>query len=266
MKAGGGTLVRLTLSGGALVASTAAACCFLSVWSYWYYELDADCVQARDCKCLLFGTSFAGGGFVGGDRFACQYVAYSLLASAGLAVYMCVHYGCRLLLCPGHGHRRRPHHQHHRHHRPVRTVAETRPEDGTTGCNSPQVQIDSLTICLAIIFAAMALNMFIASIVLSNGYISTCLQYVHRVKSFLMVSGNMVELITNRMSCGTIYDFMDYLQPPSRQVTYELIHRHKANPRDSVINTSALLIVSIVLSWLNTLIWVVFTFCTYYFK
>ncbi|XP_060859846.1 uncharacterized protein LOC132937035 isoform X1 [Metopolophium dirhodum] len=260
MKTGGGTLVRLTLSGGALVASTAAACCFLSVWSYWYYELDADCVQARDCKCLLFGTSFAGGGFVGGDRFACQYVAYSLLASAGLAAYTSVYYGCRLLLCAGHSRGR------HQHHRPVRTVAETRPEDGTTGRTSPQIQINGLTICLAIILAAMALNMFIASIVLSNGYISTCLQYVHRVKSYLMVSGNMVELITNRMSCGTIYDFMDYLQPPSRQVTYELIHRHKTNPRDSVINTSALLIISIVLSWLNTFIWIVFTFCTYYFR
>lgn len=34
----------------------------------------------------------------------------------------------------------------------------------------------------------MALNMLIMSIVLSNGYISTCLQYVHRVKSFLMVN------------------------------------------------------------------------------
>ncbi|KAL5237923.1 hypothetical protein ACI65C_005333 [Semiaphis heraclei] len=260
MKAGGGTLVRLTLSGGALVASTAAACCFMAVWSYWYYELDADCVQARDCKCLLFGTSFAGGGFVGGDRFACQYVAYSLLASAGLATYTSVYYGCTLLLCAGHSHRR------HQHHRPVSTVAETRPQDGTTGCSSPQIRINGLTIFLAIILAVMALNMFIASIVLTNGYISTCLQYVHRVKSFLMVSGNMVELITNRMSCGAIYDFMDYLQPPSRQVTYELIHRHKTNPRDSVINTSALLIISIVLSWLSTLIWVVFTFCTYYFK
>ncbi|XP_003244943.1 uncharacterized protein LOC100573900 isoform X1 [Acyrthosiphon pisum] len=256
MKAGGGTLVRLTLSGGALVASIAAACCFLAVWSYWYYELDADCVQARDCKCLLFGTSFAGGGFVGGDLFACQYVAYSLMASAGLAAYTSVYYGCRLLLCAGHGRGR------HQHHRPVRPVAESRPEDGT----SPQIQINGLTICLAIILAVMALNMFIASIVLSNGYISTCLQYVHRVKSYLMVSGNMVELITNRMSCGTIYDFMDYLQPPSRQVTYELIHRHKTNPRDSVINTSALLIISIVLSWLNTFIWIVFTFCTYYFR
>ncbi|XP_016660362.1 uncharacterized protein LOC100573900 isoform X2 [Acyrthosiphon pisum] len=125
MKAGGGTLVRLTLSGGALVASIAAACCFLAVWSYWYYELDADCVQARDCKCLLFGTSFAGGGFVGGDLFACQYVAYSLMASAGLAAYTSVYYGCRLLLCAGHGRGR------HQHHRPVRPVAESRPEDGT---------------------------------------------------------------------------------------------------------------------------------------
>ncbi|XP_025207272.1 uncharacterized protein LOC112603073 [Melanaphis sacchari] len=254
-KPGGGTLIRLTLSGGALVASIAAVSCFLTVWSYWYFELDADCTQARDCKCLLFGTSFAGGGFVGGDRFACLYVTYSLLASAGLAACACAYHGCRALFC-----------RHHQHHQPIRSAAHTGPENGTSGRRSPQIQMSGLTMCFAIILAVMALNMFIASIVLSNGYISTCLQYVHRVKSFLMVSGNMVELITNRMSCATIYDFMDYLQPPSRQVTYELIHRHKTNPRDSVINTSALLMISIVLSWLNTLIWILFTYCTYYFK
>lgn len=128
MKVGGGTLVRLTLSGVALVASTAAACCFLAVWSYWYHELDADCVQDQDCKCLLFGTSFAGGSFVGGDRFACQYVAYSLLASAMLAACACVYHGCSSLLCPGP--RRR-----HRHHRPiVRSTANTGPEDDTSSC------------------------------------------------------------------------------------------------------------------------------------
>ncbi|KAF0754688.1 Uncharacterized protein FWK35_00028540 [Aphis craccivora] len=130
MKSDGGTLVRLTLSGGALVASTAAACCFVTVWWYWYYELDADCVQTRDCKCLLFGTSFAGGGFVGGDRFACLYVTYSLVASAGLGTCACVYYGCRALLCPSRSLRRR-----HQHHRPVRTVAETGPEDGTRSFN-----------------------------------------------------------------------------------------------------------------------------------
>lgn len=76
----------------------------------------------------------------------------------------------------------------------------------------------------------------------------------------------MVELVSSRMSCGTIYDFMDYLQPPSRQVTYELIHRHKRNPRDDVINTSVLLLVSIFMSWLTTAVWMIFTFCIYYFK
>lgn len=75
----------------------------------------------------------------------------------------------------------------------------------------------------------------------------------------------MAEMISNRMSCGTIYDFLDYLQPPSRQVTYELIHRHKTNPRDSVINTSVLLIISIVMSWFNTIVWIIFTFFVYYF-
>jgi hypothetical protein len=49
-------------------------------------------------------------------------------------------------------------------------------------------QITGSTVCLTIILVLMALNMLITSIVLSNGYISTCSQYVHRVKSFLMVN------------------------------------------------------------------------------
>lgn len=75
----------------------------------------------------------------------------------------------------------------------------------------------------------------------------------------------MVELVSNRMSCATIYDFMDYLQPPSQQLTYELLHRHKINPRDSIINTSTILITSILMSWLNTSVWIIFIFCIYFF-
>jgi len=80
------------------------------------------------------------------------------------------------------------------------------------------------------------------------------------------VSGNMVELVSNRMSCGTVYDFLDYLQPPSRQVTYELIHRHKTNPRDYVIDTSLLLIVCVVTSWLTTTVWITFACFVLLFK
>lgn len=76
----------------------------------------------------------------------------------------------------------------------------------------------------------------------------------------------MVELVSDRMSCATIYDFMDYLQPPSQQVTYELLHRHKINPRASIIDTSTILITSIIMSWLNTAIWIIFIFCIYFFR
>ncbi|XP_025409188.1 uncharacterized protein LOC112682716 [Sipha flava] len=237
------TVVRLTLSGLAFVSSAAAACCFLTVWSYWYRELDADCADAYDCTCLLFGSSLANG-FVGGDRSVCRYVFYSMAASAALAAYASAYYGCKSLLCRRTGHR---------------PVPSARPPE-----TSPQ--ITGSTVCLTIILVLMALNMLITSIVLSNGYISTCSQYVHRVKSFLMVTGNMVELVSNRMSCATIYDFMDYLQPPSQQLTYELLHRHKINPRDNIINTSTLLITSILLSWLNTSVWIIFIFFIYFFR
>lgn len=96
------TTARLALSCVALIASVTAACCFSTVWSYWYHELDADCPDRGDCKCVLFGTSLSDG-FVGGERSACRHVLYSTLASAALAASATAYYGCRSLLC-----RRRP--------------------------------------------------------------------------------------------------------------------------------------------------------------
>lgn len=123
MKTGGGLISRSALCGVALAASTAAACCFLTVWSYWYNELDADCANGRDCKCVLFGTSFAGGAFVGGERSACRYAFCSALASAGLAACNCAYYGLKALLyrpaTAGRGGLRR-----HHHHRPVQRSSD----------------------------------------------------------------------------------------------------------------------------------------------
>lgn len=88
-------IVRLTLSIVTLTASTVTACCLWTVWSYWYYELNADCADGHDCKCLLFGESFAvGNGFAGGRRLPCQYVFFSAWASAGLAACTSVYFGC----------------------------------------------------------------------------------------------------------------------------------------------------------------------------
>lgn len=95
----GGPVARSTLAGVALASSVAAACCFLAVWSYWYHELDADCADGRDCKCVLFGTSLAGATFVGGERSTCRYAFRSALASAASAACACVYYGCVAVLC-----------------------------------------------------------------------------------------------------------------------------------------------------------------------
>lgn len=97
----GGPVARSVLAGVALATSAVAACCFLTVWSYWYHELDADCADGRDCKCVLFGTSLAGATFVGGERSTCRYAFRSALASVALAACACVYYGCVAVLCRG---------------------------------------------------------------------------------------------------------------------------------------------------------------------
>ncbi|XP_050438477.1 uncharacterized protein LOC126844373 [Adelges cooleyi] len=232
--------VKLGLCASAFGAATVAAACFAAVWSYWFFEFDADCT-VHDCKCILYGTSYAGGAFVGGEQYRCRYVWWSLAASAIFAACACACYGLALLCSTG-----------------TRPYAPANISDDAKSSQVSYVKICFITFC-----GLMALNMTIASIVLTNGYVATCQQYVYRVKSFLMPTGNMVELVSSRMSCETIYDFLDYVQPPSHEASIELINQHRPNPRNYIINTWVLLMTSIGMSWLNAIIWMAIPVCVY---
>ncbi|XP_050529190.1 uncharacterized protein LOC126898833 [Daktulosphaira vitifoliae] len=242
--------IKLGLCSSVFSTAVLASVCFLVVWSYWYFEFDADCA-VHDCKCILFGTSFAGGVFVGGQLYRCRYVWYSLTVSASFAALACIAYGLGILCSVGTARQRRRSYDQ----------APTMTDDDITRKSS---QVSKSKIGLVIFSILMAVNTMIASIILTNGYISTCQQYVHRVNSFLLPTGKMVDLISNRLSCETIYDFLDYLQPPSHEATLELIRQHRPNPRNDIINTWNWLTTSIIMSWLNTILWVLLP-VTFYF-
>lgn len=74
----------------------------------------------------------------------------------------------------------------------------------------------------------------------------------------LQASGDLSDLVMERLSCGTMYDFLDYLHPDSN---YHVPHipQYQHYRRTFHINTGFILLTSILLLWANVIIWCLMT-------
>ena len=63
---------------------------------------------------------------------------------------------------------------------------------------------------LAILLACLSLS---HAIIVTDGYFQTCDHYRVMLIQILGSTGREAEVIHRRLSCGAIFDFMDYLQP-----------------------------------------------------
>ncbi|KAK9506300.1 hypothetical protein O3M35_008259 [Rhynocoris fuscipes] len=169
----------------------------LTAWIYWQrtlntchvYELD----MQRNCGCILYGK-WGVQYFRGGDSAFCQFVGLAptivILWSGVIAMY--------------HGYRV------HCSVKPAKVTLISK--DGVQVIN-PQVWSKPLIVFTFIMSIAISILTFSIGVVLTDGYIKTCREYKKTVIKQLSANGNLAELIFDRMTCGTIYDFIDYLQP-----------------------------------------------------
>ncbi|RVE42759.1 hypothetical protein evm_012583 [Chilo suppressalis] len=98
------------------------------------------------------------------------------------------------------------------------------------------------TSCLAAIFCVYNL---IHAAIITNGFMRTCSQYRGYLARELRASGDHVSVIHFRLSCQSIFDFMDYLQkdaPNSRRGDY--------------INTGVSLQLAVISSWVAVALWI----------
>lgn len=100
----------------------------------------------------------------------------------------------------------------------------------------PASVIGSLMAVLTLVHAAMYLD----------GFLTTCKQQRNELIKYMQANGSLVPIIQSRISCSSVFDFMDYLH---LDVSFD---RH----REGRINTAAALIIGLVCSWICVGLWI----------
>uniref|UniRef100_A0A8D8Z390 Uncharacterized protein n=1 Tax=Cacopsylla melanoneura TaxID=428564 RepID=A0A8D8Z390_9HEMI len=197
---------------------------FSLVWSHWHSTLNG--CFSTDCGCCLYVTTTPGT-ITGSNIGVCWFITYAHLV-IGLG-------GCAMTCwyC-------------------VRRVREqTRRARGKTrqrpvySCSEHQE--DSSFIVQALLSGVISVLLFSTAYMFTEGYIKTCSEYRRTVARNLKASGNLMDLISSRVSCTSILDMMDYTQP----------NTPRRAPRGGIINSALLLQTTGLLTWAHFGVWVV---------
>ncbi|XP_045465031.1 uncharacterized protein LOC123674162 [Harmonia axyridis] len=195
----------------ALAAGLVATISLSIAWTHWKSTLD-QCIH-KNCSCILFGQHTPDI-FLGGPEASCIFVTYGPI----LYILFCVSFVCF------HGYR----YLFMRERPSARTVmrkngdGETihmavQSEDSSPLPKTFWVTMSSLTV----IFLIYSLVHFITFL---TGYYKTCKEYRKTLENELGIRGSALPVIYMRLSCGGIFDFMDYLHPiPENSYRYGFI-------------------------------------------
>lgn len=116
---------------------------------------------------------------------------------------------------------------------------------------------------LVILSCAVGILLIVNAGILTYGYYSTCKEYRQGLSKNHHITGQMAAAINVRLPCGAIFDFMDYLEPTTRQfhrkeyLNYNRPHEEKDYERGPFINTGLSLQIAISSAWINCVVWVV---------
>ncbi|KAL1459536.1 hypothetical protein WDU94_011508 [Cyamophila willieti] len=196
---------------------------FSLVWSHWHSTLNG--CFSTDCGCCLYVTTTPGT-ITGSDIGVCWFITYAHLViglgACGVACWCCV---------------RRMREQTRRargktRHRPV---------------YSSEHQEDSSFTLQALLSGLVSVLLFSTGYMFTEGYIKTCSEYRRTVARNLKATGNLMDLISSRLSCTSILDMMDYTQP----------NTPRRAPRGGIINSAILLQIAGLLTWAHFGVWVV---------
>lgn len=96
----------------------------------------------------------------------------------------------------------------------------------------------------------MAFYTLVYASIYTDGYFQSCREYRTEVIKLLSASGNTVNVIKGRLSCGSIFDFMDYLHEDTARYRVRTDH----------INTAISFYFTLISSWLSEILWLGISF------
>lgn len=93
---------------------------------------------------------------------------------------------------------------------------------------------------IMIVYSLVHASMFL------DGFLYSCRQYRNELIKYMRASGPMVLAVQGRITCASVFDFMDYLHP---DVSFE-------RRRIDRINTSICLLLGLITTWLTVILWI----------
>ncbi|XP_065222763.1 uncharacterized protein LOC135847244 [Planococcus citri] len=237
----------LILSGISGILNLITCVAVAITWTYWSNTLNT-CTGSGNCECVLYGE-IRGSSFVGGTPLGCRTVTYTSLALTIVSFAVAAVYLIKIRNSqPG---------SLHRSAQSEEAIAQKR-----FTCRNKQ----RFPLLLKIVAGIVTLLMFVEAITLSEGYWQTCNQYKTIVNKVLRASGDLSDLVMDRFSCSTMYDFMDFLQPDPI-LRYPYTTQYYYPRRTTRINTGYILLASVIFSWISVALWSAITifvgFCKY---
>ncbi|XP_054258743.1 uncharacterized protein LOC128983470 [Macrosteles quadrilineatus] len=199
-------------------------------WLYWDPTLNS-CISVN-CGCILYSV-VTFNTFVGGAGGLCRFAVFVQLPVLAWSAVAALYHAYRVYV-------------------PKKLTVKRRTvtfhEDGSRKNPIPTREPPKFYI-LAALGVVAAVLLFAQAWIITAGYFATCREYKKNVSSQLNANGNLAQLVFERLSCGTVYDFLDYLQPDPPL----LAERYR---RTYNIHSAYYLLVSILTSWLDCGLWV----------
>ncbi|XP_050573510.1 uncharacterized protein LOC126914076 [Bombus affinis] len=225
-----------------VVTSMTSMICIAILWQYWALILNA-CISI-DCGCILYSKNTFGT-FAGGDGKFCKFGVYGLVPTALLDLCLAVYHGYRSCIKKEINIPIRTYNDDSRDFNiiePSRVEIRTRQRISSYQKWMPFV-------CLAILLSCLSLS---HAIIITDGFYKTCDHYRVMLIQVLGSTGREAELIHNRLSCGAIFDFLDYLRP------------NDTWSRDKLPNSGIVFLLAIFSTWYNFISWMVASMLYYF--
>ncbi|XP_049839515.1 uncharacterized protein LOC126284554 isoform X1 [Schistocerca gregaria] len=244
-----GLLAVLYAASAVLSVVTVAAS--TTVWLHWSEILD-NCAS-RYCGCILNGES-SPIMFSGGEIQLCHFASFAPLPVFAIALILSCYYGYKACMYKKVTRRT----SKRRSGRAV-AVARSAAEDPQAGGGQMALSwwlvllVTSVLCCLLLLAAAGALT---------AGYHASCSQYRETAVRELGAVGDAAAAVYDRLSCGAIFDIMDFVEPHTRpflakvgQEDYYPLSEQRDRYRGDPVDTGGALMTAIVSSWLNSAVW-----------
>lgn len=236
----------------AAVLSVVTAAASTAVWLHWSEILD-NCAS-RYCGCILFGES-SPIMFSGGQIQLCHFVSFASLPVLAVALILSCYYGYKACM-----YKKVTKRSSNRRNGRTLAVAKSAAEDPLASYGK---MLPTWRIILMVTSLLCALVLLAAAMVLTAGYHASCAQYRETAVQNLGILGQAAAAVYDRLSCGAIYDFMDFMEPHNRpflakvgQEDYYPLSQQRDRYRGDLIDTGGALMAAIVSCWLNFVVWV----------